>query len=97
AADVDLAAELGHSPDEGPCLRDAVAVTAVGGGDPGLVGQAPEHPDADRLLAGVEVDEAGDATLREDSGDTLLEGADQPHPLVDPDGPVPGELHGVSP
>ena len=27
----------------------------------------------------------------------LFEGADQPHPLVDPDGPVPGELHGVSP
>ena len=73
-------------------LGDAVAVAAVGAGDEVGVVEVRADADRDRLLAGVEVDEAGDLTVGELPHGRLLEAADQRHPLVHPEQRLAGQL-----
>ena len=83
--------DLLHHPPGVDALGDAVAVAPVGGGDP--VGWAEVHhdPGAGRLLAGVEVDEAGDVAPGEVDVEPFLELADGPHRPVGREQAVPVE------
>jgi len=54
-----------------------MAMATVMGNEVVVVGQAGDDTDADRLLAGVKVDEAGDVPLGEERRDPLLEGANR--------------------
>ena len=82
-ADAGLPAhQLGRHAGDVDALGDAVAVAAVGAGDEVRVAEVRAHADRDRLLTGVEVDEARDLTVGELPHGRLLEGADQHHPLV---------------
>ena len=60
-------------------LGDAVAVAAVGRGDVVLVVQMQADADRGGLLAGIEMDEAGDVAGRELVVDGVLELADGAH------------------
>ena len=94
AAQALLAAEdLGHHPVRVAPLGDAVAVAAMGGGDVVLVVQMQADADRGRLLAGIEMDEAGDVACRELLVDGVLERADGPHLPVRLEQFVAAELH----
>src|SRR6266498_3919564 len=85
--------QLGHHRADRHALGDAVPVTAVGGGDVVAVVQVRAYANGHRLLARVQVHEPGDAAVSEELGHPFLERADGYHPVVDPRGLVPGELH----
>ena len=78
-----LAAEqLREHPAEVGALRDAVAVAAVGRGDPVVVAQVRADAGGDGLFAGVAVDRSPDLVLAEERRAPLLEAADRPHDAV---------------
>lgn len=51
----------------------------------------------DRLLAGIEMDETGNPSFREELGHSLLEGPDRGHALVDRDSVVTSQFHSQAP
>jgi hypothetical protein len=72
-----------HHPVDVAALGDAVAVAAMGAGDVVAArARCRQTPAADRLLAGIEVHEAGDAAIGELDMHTLLELADRLHLTV---------------
>ena len=77
-----LAHQLGEHPERVQALGQAVAVTAVGGGDGVGRAQRPARPDGRRLLPDREVHEAGDLTVAVEGGHPLFEPTDQQHPPV---------------
>src|SRR5262249_42880238 len=62
-------------------LRDAVAVAAVRGGDRVVSAQRRAHADGDRLLADVEVRQAGHLRREVELVRLRLEGTDAQHAL----------------
>src|SRR6266508_268043 len=83
------------APDD--AVGDAVAVPTVGRGDEVLVPEVGADTHRDRLLTGVQVHEPGDLAVGEQLRHAFLEGSDGHHAVVEPEGLVLGELHGVLP
>jgi hypothetical protein len=71
--------DLRHHARDLHALGDAVAVAAVRGGHDVGVAQVRAHRDGDRLLTGVEVEEAAQLPRRHQLVQLLLEGADPSH------------------
>src|SRR6185436_5042552 len=101
-----LAVDLGHHALDVAALRDRVAVAAVRADDVVVGTEVADHAGGDRLLARVQVDEAGDLARRELAVQALLELADGAHDPVGLEhlllGDVPGPrgrdcAHGLSP
>jgi hypothetical protein len=97
-----LAVDFLHHRDHVHALGDAVAVTAVRAGDAVAVAQVHHDPGARGLLAGIQVDEAGDVASREVDVQPLLELADRAHRAVGLEQLLLGlrervACHGVSP
>ncbi len=74
-----LAVQLGHHHVEPGPLRHGVAVPPVGAGDHVLGRQVGHDPRGHRLLADVDVEEAGDLPLQEQIRRRLLEIPDGDH------------------
>ena len=78
-------------------LGDEVAVAAMGAGDVVVLGEEGADAHADRLLAGVEMGDAGDLGVAHQFGHPLLELADGDHGLVHLDEVVLGDVHTCPP
>jgi hypothetical protein len=92
-----FAEELGHHGVDVDPLGDTMAMTSVGGSDIVPVGQMGADPYGDGLFTGVKVNEAWQESMGEKLGNLIFKGADQTHPLVDPEELIPGDLshHGI--
>jgi hypothetical protein len=90
-----LAVDLGHHPLDVAALRDRVTVAAVGAGHVVVRPEVRAHARGDRLLAGVQVHEAGDLPRRELAVQALLELANRAHDAVGLEQLLPGELASV--
>ena len=88
-----LGEQLLHHPGRVAALGDAVAVPAMGAGD--VVLRPEMRADADRggLLAGIEMDKAGNAALRELLLHPLLEAADRRHVAIGLEQFLAAQLH----
>jgi hypothetical protein len=78
-----LAEQLSHHDSRISALGEAVAVLAIGRDDVVPVGQRVDRADGDRLLAGIEMTEAGNFAAAVHLGGFLLEAADEGHPAVE--------------
>jgi hypothetical protein len=74
--------QLGYHAVDSDALRDAVAVPAVRGGDVVAVGELGADTHRHCLLAGVQVNEAGDEAGSEVLAGKVLECANLDHALV---------------
>ncbi len=92
-----LAEQFLHHADDVAALGDAVAVPAMGAGDVVLGPEMHAHADGRGFLAGIEMDEAGDAALRELLLHPLLEAADRHHAAIGPEQFLAAHLHGALP
>jgi hypothetical protein len=77
-----LAEQFEHHPAHVAAFGDRVAVPAMGAGDHVLGAEMQAHPDRGRLLAGIEMDKAGNPALRELLLHPFLELADRRHAAI---------------
>src|SRR6266540_6028566 len=97
AGAVDAAEQLGHHRAQLHARAAAAGGAAVPSGDEVLVPEVGADTHRDRLLTGVQVHEPGDLAVGEQLRHAFLEGSDGHHAVVEPEGLVLGELHGVLP
>ena len=84
AQPVRLAEDLEHHRVYVATLGDTVTMAAVGTADVILILEVHANPSRGRLLARVQVHEAGNTPFRELAVDAFLKGTDRPHDCVGP-------------